>query len=289
MLSAGCPGIDDPNQEQEDLVEGPGVPHVLFSGTPLVIAPPVTPRPDPSMEFITYILNKAGALPRDHWDRKFLRDYRTDGGDLGAKVPPDFSGGKTHEQLQGDIHLNPPVAGDDWLDADGDGIDDAWEIEHADDPVMGCYDDQDDSMEDCDQDGYTDLEEFLHFRAQELEGNILFGDEFEDWTVPASPNWSFPDGDWTETEGDLHGSRKAGEDETLAEADGVFATCDEDCSVAATLRATNTAGATAAEVRLLAWKQAGADTFVAVKLRPHAGATGGQVVIERQTAGVVDF
>ena len=298
-LSPGCPGVDDPSQTQEDLVEGPGAGLVTFSGTQLGDPPDVAPSPDSTMDFLTYILNKAGALPHDHWDRKFLRDYRTGVGDLGTTTEDDLDG-LTHGEAQALAELHPPLAGPQWVDADCDGIDDAWEA--AD--VTGCYApgtgcctnwdtcSNNDAVEDCPTDGipgYTDLEVYLHDRAQFLEDAVLFADEFEDWEAPLAGSWDLLPGEWAESEGYLLGSPAVGETTTLAEASPLFVACDEECSVAATLRATNTDDTDAnTNVRLLAWKVPDVDTFLAVSLRPHAGAAG-QVVIERRQAMALQF
>lgn len=257
--------------------------------------PDVTERPDTEMDVFTYLLNRGGALPPDHWDGQFRRQYRAYQGELAGIRDDCIDQGLSKDQC-GDDHLavdlliqqHPPAPGTPWIDTDLHMIDDAWEAQNP-----GCYClvvdgitcfDTDDALEDCDSDGWTDLEEWLHGRAEELEQAVVFADEFEDWQTPVS--WLLSADDWEEREGYLDGTRL--DDDTLAELDGVLTACDADCSVSATLQVTGTTGAAAANVRLLAWREIGVDTFHAVSLKPNAGAAG-QVVIERRTAGALNF
>ncbi len=293
-----CPGVDgDLGSMRKELVGGKGMIScgggecVTFRPDPFTEPPVITERPDPGMDAFTYLLNRGGALPPDHWDRQFRRQYRAYQGELAGIrddcVGPKDECGDFHDDLIIPIINNPPATGTPWVDDDGDMIDDAWEAQN---PSCYCLEvdnitcfETDDALEDCDLDGWTDLEEWLHGRAAALEAAVVFADEFEDWKTPVS--WLFSADDWQEREGYLVGTRL--DDDTLAEFDGTLADCDEDCSVSATLRVTDASGP-AANARLLAWRKVGVDTFHAVSLKPNAGAAG-QVVIERRTNGALSF
>ncbi len=233
-----CP----PDPQEDDMVGSRE--DITFQGTEFE-APTVTEGED----FLTYVLNQAGALPHDFWDEKFLRDYQTYLGDLGAVPEGCLDGlecGTTHTDIELELGDHPPTPGTPWTDSDGDGIDDAWEQAQP----CCCYAVlHDDSLEDCNGDDYTDLENYLHARAAELEGLVLFADEFEDRVLPA--NWTIDSGTWTEENGRFVGVRSGAA--ARAVADPAFAGCDV-CSVRTILRAENVNPSdNTAHVALLGW------------------------------------
>lgn len=111
-------------------------------------APEVTPPRRPEQ----CVLKVAGALPRDPADERFLDDYGSGGGELGAG-----------DRSQDDIVVPEPEAGEPPADADRDGMPDSWELARALDP-----NDPRDAALDLDGDGYTEIEEYLDELASEL-------------------------------------------------------------------------------------------------------------------------
>lgn len=297
IVDDDCPGVlGAMGTMQEDLVEGPGVDSdfVDFVASEFPV-PAVTERLDPDLDFLTYSLNKAGALPHDHWDRKFLRDYQGRNGDLGA-VNDEFPLGMDHDDLEAEVLMHPPDPGTQWEDLDCDGIDDAWETADT----TGCYDvdpgccinwtgcTNNDALQDCQGSvaGYTDLEEYLHGRAQALEDRVLFADEFEDRVDPV--DWTFSQGDtWVETRGYLEGTLGGGTGSSSALAKPVFQEGCTLCSVSATLQAFDGDGSSTSHVRLVGWHVDGGN-FVAVSLRP-AGGQNGQIIREQWSGGSLIF
>ncbi len=222
-------------------------------GDPPVFNETAPPTEEPDLP--TYVLNKAGALPHDYWDEEFFADWRAWDGDVGAVIPGVFGDGKTHFDISLQIPTQPPEMGTAWTDSDDDGIDDAWEQAQP----LGCYAIGDpDHRQDCDSDGWTDLEEYLDALDTTLKD--FHADEFEDGVrppdAPAEGGWTYAEGDWTEEGGELVGERPAGED-TKARAIATHTLDCEVCRFEATLRATSpTPGKGAADdvhTRLLGW------------------------------------
>lgn len=301
-----CPGIDDElcpgvfdSGTQQDLVGGDGMVScgggscVEFLTNPHPDRPAITERPDPTMDFITYVLNKAGALPPDHWDRKFRRQYRAWDGELGG-IRDDCQGSKddcgdNHDAIQALVLAEPPAPGTPWTDADGDQIDDAWELAN---PGCYCIDPPelcDDRLEDCDQDGWTDLEAWLHGRAAELEDAVLFADEFEDWVAPlAQTEWSFPEGTWQEVEGYLKGGPDGGVGSSSADALPIFPGCRE-CGVSGTVRVESTLGGTTDRAELRGWFRDSAN-YVRFALLPNGGQSQqGAIAAQQVVNGTSEF
>ncbi len=93
----------------------------------------------------TAVLDGVGAWPRDAMTARIIDEARSGTGAIGTFDDPLISGGPA-----------PPA------DVDRDGMSDAWEADNGLD--VGT----DDSSGDADGDGWTNLEEYLHARAQQL-------------------------------------------------------------------------------------------------------------------------
>ncbi len=243
--------------------------------------PDITPVPAGEPDLVSYVLNKAGALPHDFWDERFFAAWRAWEGDVGTTTPADADG-LEHLQVEEAIGFEPPEAGTPWPDADGDGINDDWESAQP----PGCYEvnpAEDDTTEDCDLDGYTDLEDYLHALADGLEN--FYADEFEDGARPPAVgeggDWTYEQGDWVEQGGELVGTRAAGDDKARAIADTFEC---QVCRFEATLRATNPTGGAPDEVhtRLLAWYQ-GPQNHVSLTLEVFEGQVTGEQKKNGQT------
>ncbi len=146
--------------------------------------------------------------------------------------------------------------------------------------------------------GYTDLEEWLHFRARDLEDRIQFADEFEDWLTPAPvTEWTF-DGNasWSESQGYLDGTLGESVSTSQALGEPAYAGC-ADCNdngkgltVEATVQARQTApGVTGAHVWVAGWHADG-DNFVKFRILPFGGAgNNGRVIQEQFVGGVLQW
>jgi len=108
-------------------------------------APPVTTTD--SGTAYTEVLAGVGAWPRDDMSLRTIGDVQAGTGELGLVDDPLIESG-------------PPPA----PDGDADGMPDAWEGSHGLDPAS------DDSADDADGDGWTNIEEYLHDRAMEVLG-----------------------------------------------------------------------------------------------------------------------
>lgn len=158
FLSGNCEifrnGVTGPDvlncpADQRTLVTLPNGAFVRFVDGPVGTAPFVTPPADVAQ----HALERAGALPRDAADLKFVEDYRALTGELGA-------GGRTHDE----IVVPEPAPGEPEPDRDRDGMPDGWES-----AVPGLDpDDPSDAAADLDGDGYTEIEEYLNDRAEGL-------------------------------------------------------------------------------------------------------------------------
>ncbi|WP_026186948.1 pectate lyase [Ensifer sp. BR816] len=101
------------------------------------------------------VLANAGATKpeRDGVDRRIVEDVKSRSGQLLKNDPRNVGGWPELE------------AGTPYQDTDMDGISDDWELENGIDPMKA-----DDGQQDIDGDGWTNLEEFLHFMAGDPEG-----------------------------------------------------------------------------------------------------------------------
>lgn len=126
--------------EQTELVASQGDPVYDPEAVPFD-APPITPP----LALESELLESAGALPHDAADEKFIEDYRSFGGELGAAG-----------RGQDEIEVPAPAPGVAPEDADLDGMPDTWELEHGLDPS-----DPTDAAGDRNGDGYTNVEEYL--------------------------------------------------------------------------------------------------------------------------------
>lgn len=97
------------------------------------------------------VLAGAGAHPHDATDLRLAAEFRSRTGAQGA---PD----RGHE-----TPFEPPAPGEPEADSDGDGMPDAWEIEHGLDPANPA-----DAWDDRDGDGLLNLEEYLHERLADF-------------------------------------------------------------------------------------------------------------------------
>ncbi len=105
------------------------------------VASPVAAQP--AGEAAEVVLQYAGALPHDAMNQRVVREVRERGGSLG--------------QFDDPLQMDGPEAAS---DSDSDGMPDEWEIERDLDPSA------DDSAADDDNDGYTNIEEYLHELVQ---------------------------------------------------------------------------------------------------------------------------
>jgi len=97
---------------------------------------------------LTTVTSMAGAFNKDGVDRRITQDVLNKTGNL-INTPSDVGG-------------YPSLAsGNSYIDEDGDGMSDSWEIENGLDPTNA-----NDGKEDQNDDGYTNLEDFLHFLTQ---------------------------------------------------------------------------------------------------------------------------
>jgi hypothetical protein len=115
-------------------------------GAPVALQPVTTHTADEALQIV---LDQAGARPwsRDQTDTRVVRDVREGTGGL-VDSQSDTSG------------WGPLDAGDAPADADRDGMPDEWERQHGSDPNRA------DHNRDADGDGYTNLENYLHWAAR---------------------------------------------------------------------------------------------------------------------------
>jgi hypothetical protein len=123
-----------------------------------VVAKPFdVPMVGASSPMVAYdeVLADAGATKpeRDGVDKRIVEDIKSRSGQLLKNDPRNVGG---WPEL---------AAGTPYQDGDMDGISDDWEVENGIDPLKA-----DDGGEDMDGDGWTNLEEFLHFMAGDPEG-----------------------------------------------------------------------------------------------------------------------
>jgi pectate lyase len=158
--------------DDEDEASGPYyyMADLCYDGTPLtnpweiVAYWPTTMSPVPSQanapfatpaitthsceEAFDQVLAQAGAWPRDTITLATISEVKSGTGSWGRVVPADLMAG-----------LTPTTAP---ADSDGDGMPDDWESARGLDP------DRADDAEDDDGDGYTNIEAYLHYRADLL-------------------------------------------------------------------------------------------------------------------------
>jgi hypothetical protein len=104
----------------------------------------------PGSQALAAVLARAGAFPRDAADARIVATVRGKTGKL-ISSPAEVGG-------------YPSLAkGSSYPDADGDGMDDNWELSRTLGPTAAA-----DRNSDRNNDGYTNLEEFLQERAQSL-------------------------------------------------------------------------------------------------------------------------
>lgn len=111
-----------------------------------------------SEEVYRIVLEKAGAWPRDVVTLRTVDEVRRRTGEWARQVPDDLMAGLTPE--------SPPQ------DSDGDGIPDYWKIMHGMDP------DSPDANGDFNGNGYTNIEDYLHYRAA-----LLIGERWNSYRV----------------------------------------------------------------------------------------------------------
>jgi pectate lyase len=103
------------------------------------------------------VLNRAGAFPRDEVDARVVGQVRNGGGGI-INSMWDVGGWPAYSSTE-------PLP-----DSDGDGIPDFWEIERGLDP-----NDPLDGNLDRNDDGYTNLEEYLHWAHEQVIGGKVQG------------------------------------------------------------------------------------------------------------------
>ncbi|PDT46704.1 pectate lyase [Sinorhizobium fredii] len=114
-----------------------------------------TIRTSSPMAAYEQVLANAGATKpeRDGVDRRIIEDIKSGSGRLLKKDPRDVGGWP-------DLAVGTPYPDDDM-----DGISGDWEVKNGIDPTN-----TNDGQQDMDDDGWTNLEEFLHFMAGDPEG-----------------------------------------------------------------------------------------------------------------------
>lgn len=124
------------------LPENAGVAGIRVAAPPCRITVPVTG----AQAAYHHVLAHSGAFPRDAVDRRIVREVATGTGHIV----------RTFGSL-------PPIApGQPYVDSDGDGMSDAWEVAHGTDPRAP------DAWGDADHDGWTNLDAFLDFLQRRL-------------------------------------------------------------------------------------------------------------------------
>jgi len=140
--------VRDCPQEQFSLVDSRFDVTVIERGAPFDV-----PRIEPYGEDTeAYLLERAGALPRDGTDLTLVEQYLDFDGRLGAD-----------DLTQSEVEIVEPAAGLAPLDADADGMADAWELARGLDPS-----DPADAATSFGADGYTAIETYLHGLAGDL-------------------------------------------------------------------------------------------------------------------------
>jgi hypothetical protein len=135
----------------DDNVYEPNLPILTIWSEPIEATspfdfPPVTT--EASTAALERVLSEAGAWPRDAMNDRTVAEVRAGTGSLGNLSDPLIESG-------------PEPA----VDTDLDGMPDSWETDRGLDPA-----DPSDSAADRDQDGYTNVEEYLSELAQSLVG-----------------------------------------------------------------------------------------------------------------------
>ncbi len=159
---AGVPPSDPVNPMRDPAIHGVLNPDDadLVESVDCVNDPVVDPRdpriltgfPMPATDVEAWVLENAGAMPwnRDAADERVATEVAArDGGVIGH---PDDAGGWP------DLQSDPPP-----LDRDRDGMPDQWEADNGLDPANPA-----DRNGDANNDGYTNLEEYLNQRAQDV-------------------------------------------------------------------------------------------------------------------------
>jgi pectate lyase len=117
-------------------------------------APPVRTT-TPAIAYEEVLAHAGATRPsRDAVDQRIVEEVKTRNGNL-LKHNPEKVGG--WPEL---------AAGEPYVDSDGDGVADDWEAKNGMSPQ-----DSSDGVQDSDGDGWTNLEEFLHFMAGDPAGN----------------------------------------------------------------------------------------------------------------------
>ena len=112
---------------------------------------PLTVTPSPAATAYDAVLAEVGAFPRDTTDQRVVSGVRDRTGDVKPESPSDVGGWPTL------------AAGTAPTDGDHDGMPDAWEMSQGLNPA-----DPQDGNGDLDNDGYTNLEEYLNGLAAQL-------------------------------------------------------------------------------------------------------------------------
>jgi hypothetical protein len=102
-------------------------------------------KPNSTSNLDNEILQNVGKYPHDAVDKRIIANFTNGGGNLI----------KNEDQVGGYPSL---TNGKPYTDSDNDGMEDNWELRNNLDPNDG-----DDGRKDRNDDGYTNLEEFLHY------------------------------------------------------------------------------------------------------------------------------
>lgn len=138
---------------------------------PNVVAPPLLPErhPFPPVAYIPaeslllYMTAAVGAFPRDPMDRRYIESLVTG---LFPSIPRDQAAADDAFALDFDPSAPPPPP----LDSDLDGMPDEWEIAHGLDPYAQDHNGTQLSVAFTGVEGYTNLEVYLNFLAQQRLG-----------------------------------------------------------------------------------------------------------------------
>lgn len=157
--------LDDP-PEVDQIVDDPWADRQLYYGLDYYMdngVKALAPFPTPSvstqgvLDAYQRVLAGAGCFPRDVVTTRTISEVQNRTGSWGRHVPPDLMDG-----------LSPSSAP---LDSDSDGMPDYWEVPRGLNPAVADHNGDDDTN------GYTNIEEYLHFRAAILTGDTLEGPE----------------------------------------------------------------------------------------------------------------
>ena len=113
----------------------------------------------PSDQLADYMLQQAGAFPRDPMDQRIM----------GAVEQQQFSALGYDQPIANDafmLNFDPNTPPTPPLDSDGDGMPDEWESQHGLDPLV-----QDHNGNELSSVGYTNLEVYLNELADRLIGS----------------------------------------------------------------------------------------------------------------------